>query len=124
MVMAKKETVWKQIYRHLKAKGYDVYGPDQKEGYCLKPYVVVKIGLTIGLEEISSSEKLYDLLVYVPKDKFSQVEEYTEKLKEDMDELFPLVRPTSSETEPFYDESVRAYMTSVQYVNYRKRKRR
>lgn len=122
--MAKKETVWKQLYRHLKSKGYDVYGPDQKEGYCNKPYVVLKTGVTIGLEEISSSERMYDLLVYVPKDKFSEVEEYTDKLKEDMDEMFPLVRTTGSETEPFYDDSVRAYMTSVQYVNYRKRKRR
>lgn len=34
--------------------------------------------------------------------------------------MAPMIMPTYTETQSFYDESVKAHMVSVQYRNYRK----
>lgn len=117
-------TRWKDIYLHLKTKGYEVYGPDQKQGLCLNKYVVVKTREIVNTNIVSSEAAYYDILLYVPKYNFSMVEEFAEEIKEAMDEMFPMIRPAHSQTEPFYDSSVEAYMTSILYINYRKSRRR
>ena len=117
-------TRWKDIYRHLKSNGFDVYAPDQKEGYCLEPYIVIKSREVVRLETVSSNEAMYDILLYVPKNRFSFVEEYVLQVIEAMDKLFPMIREAGTQTEPFYDDDVQGYMVSIQYSNYRKRKRR
>ena len=36
------DSVWQDIYKHLKSNGLDVYSPSTKTGECTKEYVVVK----------------------------------------------------------------------------------
>lgn len=117
-------TRWKDIYTHLKNEGFEVYAPDQKEGLCTSKYIVVKQREVIDTNTVSSVQALYDILLYTPKNNFSIIEEFVEEVKESLDKLFPMIRPAHSETEPFYDNSVEAYMTSILYINYRKMKRR
>lgn len=108
------------IYLHLKNRGFETYFPAQKVGECLSPYVVVKDATTSKYMEYSSTITYYDILCYIPKDHFSELEPYVESVKEAMKGLFPMITPTYSQTQSFYDDSVKAHMISVQYKNYRK----
>lgn len=108
------------IYLHLKEQGFEVYFPAQKVGECLSPYVVVKDATTSKYLEYSSTVTYYDILCYSPKDHFSELEPFVESVKVAMKGLVPLIKPTYSQTQSYYDDSVKAHMISVQYKNYRK----
>lgn len=114
---------WSDIFLHLKNKGYEVYPPATKEGECLKPYIVVKDAGTSKVENYSSSLALFDVMVYLPRNSYSKIEPFVRQLEEDMDELFPLIRPAHFKTTSFYDDSVKGWMVSIQYENYQKNKR-
>lgn len=108
------------IYLHLKEQGFEVYFPAQKVGECLSPYVVVKDATTSKYLEYSSTVTYYDIMCYIPKDHFSELEPFVESVKIAMKGLVPMIKPTYSQTQSYYDDSVKAHMTSVQYKNYRK----
>lgn len=114
---------WGDIFLHLKKAGIAVYAPGTKEGECKKSYVVVKGAGTSKVEGISSSAALFDILAYVPKNSYSKIESYVREVENAMDGLWPMIRPTHFQTEPFFDENVKGWMVSIQYVNYRKNKR-
>ena len=108
------------IYLHLKEQGFEVYFPAQKVGECLSPYVVVKDATTSRYLEYSSTVTYYDIMCYIPKEHFSELEPFVESVKVAMKGLVPLIKPTYSQTQSYYDDSVKAHMISVQYKNYRK----
>lgn len=108
------------IYLHLKESGFDVYFPAQKDGECTSNYVVVKDATTSQVPGFSSTQTYYDIMCYVPKDSFSTLEPFVESVKEAMKKMVPMIKPTYSQTQSFYDDSVKGHMISVQYINYRK----
>ena len=114
---------WSDIFLHLKRSGYEVYSPGTKESECVSPYIVVKGAGISKAPNVSSSQALFDLLVYVPKNNYSALETFVRGVEEIMDGLWPMIRPTHFQTAPFYDESVKAWMVSIQYANYQKNKR-
>lgn len=114
---------WSDIFLHLKDKGFDVYSPGSKEGECKSPYVVVKHAGKSKNPTVSSSMMLYDILVYLPKNKYSQLETFVGKVEDAMDGLWPMIRPVHYQTTPYYDEEIKAWMVSIQYQNIRKNKR-
>lgn len=114
-------TQWEKIYKHLKNKGYEVYSPNQHQGEFKKNYVVVKDNGLLDTN-VSSSQHLFDILVYVKN--YSEIEGFVQNVIDDMDELFPAIRPTHSRTAPYFDDFVKAFMVSIEYVNYRKNHRR
>lgn len=118
------DTRWEDIYNKLKAHKIEVYSPGQKTGECKRPYVVVKSAGRTGSTEVSSSQDLYDLMCYVPKDQYSTLEGFVNKVEEAMDELFPMIRSLHFRTASFYDDSVKGHMVSTQYVNWKKNTRR
>lgn len=111
---------WKDIYRNLKADGFDVYSPGQHQGDCTSPYVVVKDAGSSRFENFSSSRHLYDVLCYVPKEQYSQLEPFVRRVETSMGKLNPMIRPTHYKTPSFYDDTVKGHMVSIQYINYRK----
>lgn len=108
------------IYLHLKNAGFEVYFPAQKVGECTSPYVVVKDATTSKYLDYSSTVTYYDLLCYIPKDHFSQLEPFVEEVKKSMKGLVPMILPTYTQSPSYYDDSVKAHMISVLYKNYRK----
>ena len=96
------DTRWEDIFEKLQEHGIDV----------------------VASTEISSSQDLYDLMCYVPKDNYSTLEPFVDRVETIMDELFPMIRPMHFRTSSFYDDSVKAHMISTQYVNWKKNKRR
>lgn len=116
--MAQK-TRFMDIYKYLSDNGIEVYSPGQKEGECKKKYVVVKDNGTNKYGTFSSTQTLYDVMCYVPKNKFTELEQFVSQVKEIMKGLQPMIMPIHSETASFYDDSVKAHMISVQYRNMR-----
>lgn len=114
------ETRFMDLYKYLNDNGIEVYSPGQKTGECEKPYVVVKDAGTTRYNNYSSTQTLYDIMCYVPKDHFTYLEIYVKKVKDLMNDLRPVFMPIYSETESFYDDSVKAHMISIQYRNMRK----
>lgn len=118
--MKHEKTRYKDIYKHLVTSGFDVYTPGQKEGECTSPYLVVKDAGTEKYNTYSSTQTVYDVMCYVPKKHFTDLEQYVQKMKLAMDKLRPMIMPLYSETGSFYDDTVNAHMISVQYRNMRK----
>lgn len=116
-------TRWEDIYKHLKNEGFKVYSPGQKKGECTEPYIVVKDAGLMNISEISSVQQLYDIMCYVPQKSYSLLESYVNAVKLSMDGLFPMIRPTHSQTPSYLDDSVKGHMISMQYLNYRKKVR-
>lgn len=116
-------TRWSDIFIYLKEKGYEVYSPGNKEGECTSPYIVVKHAGKSKFPNVSSSMVLYDLLVYIPKNKYSYLETFVNEIEDVMDGLFPMIRPVHYQTTPYYDDNVKGWMVSIQYENVRKNRR-
>lgn len=114
------ESRWQDIYKHLKGAGFEVYSPGQHEGECVSKYVVIKDAGGSQHGDFSSTRSLYDLLCYVPKDQFSQLEPFVKQVEGSMAGMYPIIRPTYYRTPSFYDDTVKGHMVSVQYINYQK----
>lgn len=114
------DTRIKDIYSHIEKEWGDCYFPGQHKGECLKEYVVVKDAGTNQFNNFSSTITYYDLMVYVPRDNYGAIRPAVERLKKVMKGLWPMIKPTYTETEPFYDEDIKGWMISIQYSNYRK----
>lgn len=111
---------WQDIFLHLKNKGFSVYPPATKVGECTEPYLVLKTSATTQKLRYSSMVTYYDVLCYIPRGQYSQLEVYFQSVKDAMKELQPMIMPTYTDTEPFYDDMVKAHMVSTQYRNNRK----
>lgn len=112
--------IWADIYIHLKGLGFEVYSPGQHKGEVLTNYVVVANSGTLQLNSFSSTQTLYDLMCYVPKDRFSDLESFVNDVKEAMKSLEPKLMPVYYETPAFFDEAINGHMISVQYRNTKK----
>lgn len=117
--MAEK-TRFMDIYKHLSANGVETYSPGQKKGECTEPYVVVKDAGTTQIPGFSSTQTLYDVMCYVPKNRFTLLEQYVEQVEAVMKQLKPMIMPTYFKTPSFFDDTVQAYMISIQYRNSKK----
>lgn len=114
------ETRYRDIFVHLQNNGIDVYSPAQKVGECTSPYVVLRGAGTTQYQGFSTAQDLYELLCYVPQDTYSQLDIFVTRIETLMKELAPMIRPSNYRTAPYYDDEVKAHMTSIQYYNFRK----
>lgn len=115
-------TVWEDIFNHLKARGFAVFPPAIKVGECTSAYVVVaKNGLAQHSGNITTDNDTYTVMCYVPKMNYSTLDRYVQDVKIAMSELRPLIKPSGIETPSYYDDSVKAHMISIDYINYKRR---
>lgn len=114
------DTRIKDIYAHLENNGFDCYFPGQHKGECNREYVVIKDAGSNQYNTYSSTITYYDLMLYIPRDNYGALRPAMERLKRAMKGLWPMIKPTYTETEPFYDDQVKGWMCSVQYSNYKK----
>lgn len=118
--------VWQLIFKGLKKElsdeGIEIYPPATRQkptsGGLQKPYVVIKRNGGNKADRISSQIQYYDVLVYVPRRRYSKIGSYKVLVKNAMKTLYPMIKPMNSETPPFLDEEMDAWMVSVQYKNY------
>lgn len=115
-----KESRWQDIFLHLKNAGFDVYSPGVKVGECESEYLVIKNDGSSKHVSFSTDIDLYAVMCYVPKQKYSALEPFVQKVKKSMKELEPMIKPYGSQTPSYYDDSVKAHMVSIEYKNYKK----
>lgn len=118
--MGKKESILKQIRDNLRKNGFEAYYPTQHEGECLTEYVVIMFSGTVELEGTSSVADTYQVLCYVPKNKYSRLMDFANEVRTTMRNIFPIVRESGNQTTTFYDENIKGHMISIEYMNYRK----
>lgn len=104
---------WKSIYNHLKSNGYSVFSPGQHVGKCESLYVVLAKAPTT--KRYCVEDRLYDILIYIPLNDYSTIEDALQHLKFTMNKLFPFVQMYEDSSEPYLDKDVAAYMTSIMY---------
>lgn len=114
------DTIAKRIYDQLKQDKFDVYFPGQHIGDCISAYVVIKPGISMQYLSYSSNISYFDILCYIPKNKFSSYEKYLSDVEKSLSNLFPILRCSNLRTEPYFDDSINGWMVSTQYENYRK----
>lgn len=108
----------KRIIDKLKENGIDAIPPVTKKGVCLSPYVIVKDSGSAPIPGYSSEYHYYDVLCYVPANRYFELAELKRKVKEIMaTDLYPILMPTGQETADYYDEDLKAHMESVMYRN-------
>ena len=111
---------WKDIFDHLKNAGFEVYSPGIKTGNCQSPYIVIKYDGSTRRAGISTNEDFYAVLCYVPKQQYSELEPFVQRVKKEMKKLEPMILPQASQTPSFYDDGFQAHMISIEYKNYKK----
>lgn len=110
--------MFKTIYKHLVANGFDCYSIGQHEGDCKKEYIVIKNNTPRGLSGTLLEEEA-ELLLYYPLGNYSKVNDFIESVKEAMKGLmyednlipYPII----------IEDSKKAYMTILSYTNTRKK---
>lgn len=117
----KQKPVLKQIFDCLLNSGFDCYFPASHKGECISEYIVVRLaGSTNLLINVTSERPIYDILCYVPHNRYSDMEIMKNKVKQTLKQLYPLIKYIGNETPAYYDEEVKGYMCSFQYQGIRK----
>lgn len=114
------DSIWQDVFMHLKENDFDVYSPGTKLGECSKPYIVIKNNGGSKHDSFSTYVDLYSIMCYVPKNNYSYLEVFVNEVKRAMKELMPLVKPTGQQTPSYYDDTYKAHMISIEYKNYKK----
>lgn len=115
-----KDSRWQDIFTHLKKAGFDVYSPGMKTGECISEYLVVKNDGSSKHISFSTDVDLYAVMCYVPKEKYSSLEPFVQRVKNSMKGLAPMITPYGSQSPSYYDDSLKAHMVSIEYKNYKK----
>lgn len=111
---------WQDIFLHLQSAGFDVYPPSIKVGECESKYIVIKNDGGTRHSGISTDDDFYAVMCYVPKQAYSSLEPFVQRVKQSMKGLEPMILPYGSQTPSYYDDSVKAHMISIEYKNYKK----
>lgn len=114
------DNILKQIYDCLNDGTIKIYFPTQHKGECLEPYIVIKYGGAVELYTVSSERPVYTIMIYVPNDMYSSLENIMFETKQKLKKLYPLIQYNGNETPSFYDEDVNGNTISVDYVGIRK----
>jgi len=115
-------TQWKNIFDTLEDADFEVYAPQQKNSECKTSYVVVKNAGTIEIAGTSSVAYVYEILGYVPGNQYSLLESFMESIQTTMKTMYPTFQKGYVQSYPYYDDLVKAHMSSIQYLNYRTKK--
>ena len=113
-------TRWGDIKLHLEKSGFKVKSPGIALAQCTSPYLVVRHDGSTRKAGISTNIDVYSILVYVPKQSYSELEVQVMSVKIAMKKLEPMILPYGSETPSFYDDGFQAHMVSIMYKNYKK----
>lgn len=108
-------SVYEKVFDKLKENEIDVYPPNTHKGEVKSKYTVLLDGGRTKTLSYTSQTVLLDVLVYVPANRYTDLDPYADEVKELVDKLYPLVIPTGNETAAFYDESIKGWMKSVEY---------
>ena len=106
--------MFKEIYKHLKLKGFDVYSIGQHEGICSDPYLVIKENGESERAGTNLINYIVEIMVYYPIGSYSNLEGYCNTLKDNMNDIKKFRRVVNP-SPTIIDDDKKAYMTSFYY---------
>nr|PZN07753.1 MAG: hypothetical protein DIU64_11785 [Caldicoprobacter oshimai] len=107
--------MWSRIMDKLEEKGLNPYAPGMYEGVCQERFCIVRMSSQMPMAGTNKvGTKLFDIIVYVPKTRYPDIEPYMQEIKEAMKEL-NFIRPTGNETPPVPDDEKEAFTASIEY---------
>jgi hypothetical protein len=123
-------SIYKQIRQVLDEAGWKIFSPGTHVGQVHEPYLVVIHEGEVATDSTeytyqsidrvgSYSSAYYEILLYIPGDQYSISEDLELKLKKDMLQCLPEVKPTGQVQAPVWNDQVSGWQISIQYVNYK-----
>ena len=106
--------MFKEIYKHLKNNGFDVYSIGQHEGICTKPYLVIKENGESEIAGTSLTNDIVEILIYYPIGTYSKLDEYKQSTLYTK-QLWKGIRRIIDPMPTIIDDDKKAYMTSFSY---------
>lgn len=113
--------LYDKTFKYLEQKGFEVYPVGTKEGECKKDYIVLKKESSTQTLNYSSQTHYFSILCYSKK--YTGVLKLCDNIREVMKEYFPQMKQTGNETPPYFDDSVNAFMVSIEYACYMRNKK-
>lgn len=111
-------SVWRITADTLLESGIRVFPPATALGECRKEYVVLKRAGSVQLEDYSTERVYYMFILYVPRDRYTMLDELESKVKGVLRErLYPMLLPTGLSNNDGYDENVNAHYRAFTYQN-------
>lgn len=114
------QTRWQDIFNFLKSKGFNIFSPAMKTGECTEKYLVLQNGPGEKYATFSSIKDTYTIMCFVPKNNYSELEVYKNEVMEAMKEMEPMIMPTYSVSNSYYDDAIKAHMLTIDYTNNKK----
>lgn len=106
--------MFKEIYKYLQEKGFDVYSIGQHEGICTSPYLVIKENGESEIVGTNLSHDIVEIMAYYPKGSYSNLEDYCNAVKDSMNDIKKFRRVVNP-SPTIIDDDKKAYMTSFYY---------
>lgn len=108
----------KLLIDDFESQGIDAYPIATKKGACEKPYVVIKPSGSNPIYGISSEQHFLDFICYTPQFKYFELSKLKKEVKRILaEDFYPRLMPTGQETQDFFDEEIKATMSSIMYRN-------
>lgn len=118
--MSNYESRAQDVYKHLEENNIEVYFPEQHLGEVKTNYVVVRQDGENQFENYSSLVCSIDLYLYVPRNDYSQMQPFIDKVKNIMKGLEPMIKPTFYVSPSYYDDLLKGHTVTISYQYYRK----
>lgn len=117
--IGEKNSVWQIVADILMKYGsLKVYPPAVHKGVVEEPYIVLKEDGAAVVPGYSSMYRYFRIMIYVPRNQYSLLDQYETELKEILREkIFPLLLPTGSQESDYYDDNYNGYMRALLYRN-------
>ena len=106
--------MFKEIYKHLKNNGFDVYSIGQHKGICSSPYLVIKENGTNEIIGTSLSNEMVEIILYYPLGAYSELNQYKQSALYCM-KLLKSIRRIMESSPTIVDDDKKAYTTSFYY---------
>ena len=110
----------KDIYDNLKANNIEAYFPEQHKGEVKTKYVVIRQQGENQFENYSSLIVEVDLYLYVPRDRYSELQDFIDLVKKEMKKLEPMIKPSHYVSPSYYDDLIKGHTVTMTYQYYRK----
>ena len=106
--------MFKEIYKHLKNNGFDVYSIGQHKGICSSPYLVIKENGTNEIVGTSLNSEMVEIMIYYPLGSYSKLNQYKQSTLYCM-KLLKGIRRIIESSPTIMDDDKKAYTTSFYY---------
>ena len=103
-----------RIIKKLESVGIKVHLPYTAKGTCKEPYVVVLDQGQMGIYNDYTGNKLIEILIYAPKNKYALIDELKGQVKKALSEETYMKR-TGYEQPIIYLDDIEGFMSSIQY---------